>query len=249
MKTKNVIWFYPLIVMSLVFILTNSCSKDDGNNNPSGSITDKDGNVYTSVTIGTQVWMVENLKTTKYNNGDLIGTTTPSTLDISAEAAPKYQWAYEGNESNVNTYGRLYTWYAVTDTRNVCPVGWHVPSDTEWTTLTDYLTNNGYGYGGSGDGIAKSMAAKSEWTANTAAGSVGNDQANNNSSGFSALPGGLRNFNGTYSYIGNNGFWWSSTEFSSTYAYCRTLNYDNIYVNSYNFYEHSGFSVRCLRDL
>ena len=88
-----------------------------------------DGNVYTSVTIGTQVWMVENLKTTKYRNGDLIGTTTPSTLDISAEATPKYQWAYSGDGNNVNTYGRLYTWYAVTDTGNTCPLGWNVPTD------------------------------------------------------------------------------------------------------------------------
>ena len=100
---KNMIRISGVI---LLILMINSCKKNDDN-----VIKDADGNVYTSVTIGTQVWMKENLKTTKYGNGDLIGTTTPATLDISLESTPKYQWAYEGNESNVNTYGRLYTWY------------------------------------------------------------------------------------------------------------------------------------------
>ena len=131
------------------------------------SVKDIDGNVYRTITIGTQVWMAENLKTTKYRNGDLIGTTTPATLVIEGESTPKYQWAYDGNESNVATYGRLYTWYVATDSRNVCPIGWHVPTDAEWTTLTDYLIKNGYGYGDGYKGmdIAKSMAATSGWVA------------------------------------------------------------------------------------
>src|SRR5512133_2727329 len=110
------------------------------------SVKDIDGNVYQTITIGTQVWMVENLKTTKYRNGDLIGTTTPASLVIEGESAPKYQWAYDGNESNVAIHGRLYTWYVATDSRNVCPTGWHVPSDAEWTVLTDYLIKNGHSY-------------------------------------------------------------------------------------------------------
>lgn len=89
--------------------------------------------------IGTQVWMVENLKTTKYNNGDFIGTTSPTTLNIEAESSPKYQWAYDSNENNVSTYGRLYTWFATTDSRNICPTGWHIPTDAEWTTLVNFL--------------------------------------------------------------------------------------------------------------
>lgn len=103
------------------------------------SVKDIDGNAYRTITIGTQVWMAENLKTTRYRNGDLIETTTPATLDIEGERTPEYQWAYDGNESNVATYGRLYTWYVATDSRNVCPTGWHVPSDDEWIVLTDYL--------------------------------------------------------------------------------------------------------------
>src|SRR4030043_1346528 len=85
------------------------------------TVTDIDGNMYNTVTIGTQTWMQENLKVTKYNNGDLIGTTSPPTLDISGEIAPEYQWAYNGNDTNVATYGLLYTWYVVTDNRGLCP--------------------------------------------------------------------------------------------------------------------------------
>ena len=87
------------------------------------TVTDIDNNVYNTVIIGTQIWLKENLKVTKYRNSDTITTT----------------WAYNGNESNVSTYGRLYDWYAATDSRGLCPTGWHLPTDAEWTTLTDYL--------------------------------------------------------------------------------------------------------------
>ena len=111
------------------------------------SIKDIDGNIYPTVTIGTQIWMAENLKTARFSNGDLIGTTTPATLVIEEEDTPRYQWSYDGNESNVGEYGRMYTWYVAADKRNVCPSDWHVPTDAEWTVLTDYLIKNGYGYG------------------------------------------------------------------------------------------------------
>jgi len=219
--------------MGLIFILTDCSKKDD---NIPISITDIDGNVYTSVTIGTQVWMVENLKTTKYRNGDLIGTTAPATLEISQEATPKYQWAYDDDENNVVTYGRLYTWYAVTDTRNVCPVGWHVPSDAEWTTLTTSL---------GGEDVAGGKlkeAGTIHWQAP--------NEAATNESGFTALPGGYRYFFGDYyHHIGNYGLWWSSTENSTADAYYRTMFYGFTNVISYLYiYKQSGFSVRCLRD-
>jgi uncharacterized protein (TIGR02145 family) len=124
-------------------------------------VTDIDGNNYSTVIIGSQVWMVENLKSIKYCNGDTISSTIPAAFNISNESTPKYQWAYDGIDSNANTYGRLYTWYTVTDIRNICPTGWHVPSIDEWTVLSDYLTNNGYGYEGSGYDIAKSLASSS----------------------------------------------------------------------------------------
>lgn len=178
------------------------------------SVKDIDGNAYRTINIGTQVWMAQNLKTTKYRNGDLIGTTTPATLDIERESTPKYQWAYNGNESNVATHGRLYTWYVATDSRNICPTGWHVPTDAEWTTLTDYLINNGYDYGNGYQGmdIAKSMSATAGWVADDTSGSVGNDQVSNNRSGFTALPSGARLEDGNFYHIGHIGNWWSTTE-------------------------------------
>jgi uncharacterized protein (TIGR02145 family) len=211
-------------------------------------VKDIDGNVYKTVTIGNQVWMVENLRTTKFRNGDFIGTTTPATLDILGESSPKYQWAYDGKESNVATYGRLYTWYAVTDSRNVCPADWHVPSDAEWETLTYYLTYNGYGYGGSGADIAKSMAATLGWTLYPTVGKVGNDQASNNSSGFTALPSGFRDGSGAFDGIGFSGVWWSSTEYSTSIADRRSMNYSLSYVSVIDSHKQYGLSVRCLKD-
>jgi len=214
----------------------------------SGTVSDIDGNIYSTIAIGTQTWMAENLKTTKFNNGDLIGTTTPATLDISSESMPKYQWAYDGNESYVVTYGRLYTWYAVDDSRKVCPTGWHVPTDVEWTTLTDYLTNNGYGYDGSGSDIAKSIAVTSGWTTNSTAGNVGNDQASNNSSGFTALPGGCRYNDNSFTFIYTYGGWWGATEFNTALGWHYFItNFANLVARTGD-YKRAGYSLRCVKD-
>jgi uncharacterized protein (TIGR02145 family) len=198
------------------------------------TVQDIDGNVYTIITIGTQIWMNENLKTTRYSNGDSIGTTTPATLDITNEPTPIYQWAYEGNESNVPTYGRLYTWYAATDDRNICPTGWHVPTDADWSTLTTYLV---------GESVAGGKL-KEKGITHWKSPNIGAT----NESGFTALPGGYRYGSGTFYDIGSTGNWWSSTEVSTDNAWCYTM---------YNFlrsvYKHYGkktndLSVRCVRD-
>ena len=208
-----------------------------------GTVEDRDGNIYQTIGIGSQIWMAENLKTTRYRNGDLIGTTAPATLDISGETTPRYQWAYDGNESNVATYGRLYTWYATTDSRNVCPEGWHVPSDSEWTILTDYLFINCYGYTSTvRTGIAKSLAA-TDWHLGYSSSS------GNNSSGFTALPSGYReNTNRKFYGISLDCSWWSSTESSMTDANYRSMTYQNYLVSSYRDNKQLGFSVRCLKD-
>jgi uncharacterized protein (TIGR02145 family) len=213
---KNIFRISGVIIL---IILIQSCKKDI------------DGDVYTSVTIGTQVWMVENLKTTRYSNGDLIGTTTPDTLDILGESTPKYQWACNGNKSNVNTYGRLYTWYAVTDTRNVCPTGWHVPSDAEWTTLTTYLGGESV----AGDKLKET--GTTHWSAP--------NEGATNSSGFTALPGGYRAYNGAF---GTDGRWWSSTESEMGTAYGRSMFHNGSNVDRAIQYKNFGWSVRCLRD-
>lgn len=216
-----------------------------------GIVTDIENNKYKTITIGTQTWMAENLRTVKYQNGDLIGTTNSALVDITNEHNPKYEWAYTGNESISVLYGRLYTWDAVSDNRNVCPAGWHVPTHEEWTTLTNYLVNNGFGFGVSANKIAKSMVATSGWEIDeTTEGSIGNNLYGNNSSGFSAIPAGFRGI-GTegFSYIGFGTYWWSSTEQSSDLAWRGCY----MWFSSGSVYEgasdkQGGLSVRCIQN-
>ena len=201
---------------------------------PGASVTDIEGNVYNTITIGTQSWMKENLKTTKYRNGNSIGTTAPATLNISAENTPKYQWAYAGNESNVDIYGRLYTWHAATDSRNICPTGWHLPSDAELATLTTFL---------GGDNLAggklKEVGTSLWHSPNTAA---------TNSSGFSALPSGMRSEDGNFTEIGFNCGWWSSSPVRTIEAKFRATgyNYSHSFIGSN--LQATGYSVRCVKE-
>ena len=206
-------------------------------------LTDVEGNTYKTITIGTQEWMQENLKTTRFRNGDLIGTTYSLTADITGEINPEYQWA-----GNVAKSGRYYTYYAINDSRSVCPEGWHVPTDAELITLTDYLSGNGYGYNGREQYIAKSLAATSGWVPDTTAGNVGNDQESNNSSGFTAIAGGGRYSDGIVNFIGYHSIWWSSTESSSTSAYFRCVGYIPGQVYKGVFSKSYGLPVRCLQD-
>ena len=135
MKNSGRILVYSGLFIGLLVLIIGGCKKSDTTADTivNGSVSDVEGNVYKTVTIGTQTWMAENLRTTRYRNGDAVGTTNAATLDIGSESAPKYQWAYAGDENNAAAYGRLYTWYAVTDDRNICPAGWHVPGDDEWS--------------------------------------------------------------------------------------------------------------------
>jgi len=205
--------------------------------------TDFDGNVYTSVTIGTQTWMVENLKTTKYRNGDAIDNVTDNTVWLARTAGA---WCdYFNIASNGTKYGHLYNWYAVSDTRNIAPVGWHVANDADWTKLESYVAD----HLGTSLNAAKALAtATTDWTASSTAGTVGNNLALNNFTGFSALPGGYRYNDGTFYNQGYFGFWWSSTEYYTSSAWYRNMFYggSNVYRNSSS--KASGFSVRCVRD-
>ena len=216
-----------------------------------GTVTDIENNKYKTIIIGTQTWMAENLRTGKYQNGDLIGTTSSPLMDITNEHNQKFQWAYDGNESISVFYGRLYTWYAVSDSRNVCPVGWHVPTHEEWTTLTDYLVNNGYGFGGTGNKIAKAMATTSGWQIDQISeGSIGNNPSSNNSSGFSAIPSGFRGI-GTegFNFIGSGTYWWSSTEQSIDLAWrgCYMW-YSFVFAYEGASDKRGGLSVRCIQN-
>ena len=213
----------------------------------SQTITDADGNVYNTVTLGTQVWIAGNLKTTKYNDNSAIPLVTDPTT-WAGLSTPGYCWYNNDGATYKDTYGALYNWFAV-NTGKLCPTGWRVPTYDEWTVLTVYLTNNGYGFGGSGNDISKSMASKSGWTIYNLAGTVGNDQVSNNSSGFTAFPAGNRNLNGVFELSGNQTFWWSSTPYSPTYSYLQYLSYDSYYCNWARTDMPVGYSVRCLKDI
>jgi len=194
-------------------------------------INDADGNFYTTVTIGTQEWMSENLRTTKYSDGTAIPNVTDDTQWNSLSTGA---WCSHNNSSsNDVTYGKLYNWYAV-NTSKLCPTGWHVPTDAEWTVLTDYLTANGHS-GAEGN----ALKATSGWNS----GGNGTDDF-----GFLGLPGGHRNYDGNFYGIGTDVGWWSSSQYDAFNAWYRFLYYGYTSFSSYDYYKKSGFSVRCLRD-
>ena len=180
--------------------------------------------------IGTQVWTTKNLDVSTYKNGDAI----PQVQD-------KEEWAnlstgawcyYENDTSNGTTYGKLYNWYAVNDPRGLAPAGFHIPSDAEWTVLTDYL--------GGAAAAGTKMKSSAGWVSN------GNGT---NSSGFAGFPGGYRRYDGTFVVIGRHGYWWSAAEYGSINACFRLLDYSsgNVYKTG-DFNLQDAFSVRCLGD-
>jgi uncharacterized protein (TIGR02145 family) len=195
------------------------------------TVTDIEGNVYHTVTIGTQVWMVENLKTTKYNDGTSIPNVTDNTNwpELTTGA---FCW-YNNDASNKNTYGPLYNWYTV-NTGKLAPTGWHVPTHSEWITLTDYLGGENV----AGDKLKE--ADSTHW--------INLNQGTTNSSGFTALPGGFRFSDGTFYGIGSYSNWWSSSESDSSMAWDRFLHSNYIGVSRGKDLKQYGFSVRCLKD-
>src|SRR5665648_17086 len=224
---------YSLVAMFLLVMFASSCTKTDTNDpTQSGTVSDIDGNVYHTVTIGTQVWMAENLKTTKYRNGNPIPNITSNWAALTSGA---YCWYNNDAATYKANYGALYNWFAVADSRKIAPVGWHVPSDAEWTTLTTFL---------GGESVAGGKLKETGTThwLNLNIGAT-------NSSGFTALPGGLcSDYN--YRDIGNDGHWWSSTDIDTDQAWSRTLVDKYAWVGSRDGYysKRFGFSVRCVKD-
>lgn len=197
-------------------------------------VTDFDGNVYHTVTIGTQVWMVEDLKVTHYRNGDPIPNETdgPTWIGLSTGA----YCDYNNDPNNSTTYGRLYNWFAVTDSRYIAPAGWHIPSYTEWSTLIAYL-------GGSSTAGGKLKEAGTTHWQSPNAGAT-------NETGFTALPTGYRDINGSFVFIYINGSLWSSTEYPSvnTYAWLCGLNYSVGDASMGYYSKNNGLAVRCIKD-
>lgn len=198
-----------------------------------GTITDIDGNVYNTVLIGTQEWMAQNLRTTKYLDGSSITkvSTNAAWPSIYTNA---YCWYDDDSLTNAEPLGALYNWYVVMDSRKVCPTGWHVPTDPEWTILTDYLG------GESTAGISLKEAGTTHWT-------TPNSGADN-SSGFTALPAGYRSYlDGSSLDSGYYTHYWSSNKFADTMAWNRSLGYDTVSMLRDSMDVWNGLSIRCIR--
>ena len=273
------------LTVSVAMLLT-SCKKEEANNNGNNNdntenpgdgnynnqeypstanvirraVTDIDGNCYDAVQIGDQVWMAENLRTTKYADSTSIPLGTSTSTTIAYRYAPGAHQSYEENVmDNVARYGYLYNWQAVmhgasssaanpSGVQGICPEGWHVPSNAEWTQLTNYMkTQPEYTASGNADNLAKALAATWGWNSSSNTDAPGNNPSTNNATGFSALPAGY--YNGRYYYFCNNANFWSATERNDENTYYLSLycSYAGVmYEESGDKYD--GFSVRCVRD-
>jgi uncharacterized protein (TIGR02145 family) len=232
MKIKS--WYSAFLLAGLLLTLLLNCKKEVtpedenmvlGSSLPpsNGVVEDMDGNKYSTVVIGTQVWLASNLKTTKYSDGTAIPLVTDGTVWLN-NVTPGYCWYNNDATTYKSTYGALYNWYTV-NTGKLCPTGWHVPTNTEWSKLTNYL-----------GGYSSSIGY---WTDLT---------------DFIPVPGGMRSYKGAFFYIGIEVIWWSSTEdrdIPGGYAWSRTMFYDKYSIGKTLLSASpmlSGLSVRCLQD-
>lgn len=199
------------------------------------TITDIDGNIYPTITIGSQTWMQENLKTTHFNNGIAIPTTTAATM---VDSTSLFQWAYNNDSNNINDYGRLYTWFTVVNSNQLCPTGWHVPDQTEWQTLSSFL---------GGETLAGSKMKETgtvHWSVT--------DSSVDNSSFFTGLPGGMRGNPMGFGNLGSYGNFWSSTPLGTISSFQRGICF-NLQATNSQFLEsvavaNCGMSVRCIKN-
>jgi uncharacterized protein (TIGR02145 family) len=208
----------------IIVLYVAGCSSTTSNTQ---TVTDINGNVYPTVQIGEQTWMAENLRTTQYADGtpiaNIIDDDQWARLDFGA-------WAYyDHNPANDAIYGKLYNWYAVANSAGLCPTGWHVPTDEEWTVLSEFL----------GEDAGHKMKSTTGWD---------NNGNGSNASGFTGLPGGLRDDDGTFYDVGRVDGFWSSSEYSSDVAWFRALGSDHRGLGRGSNDKRLGFSVRCLRD-
>lgn len=218
------------------------------------AVTDIDGNHYDAVKLGEQVWMASNLHTTHFPNGEAIPDGGQSYSYTQA-----YRYTPDGN-ADVATYGYLYNWLAAmhgasssssnpSGVQGICPDGWHVPSDAEWTQLTDYCSSqSACACGGSSDYIAKALSADRDWLSSTESCAPGNDLTANNASNFSALPAGYFEGNASYNDFGYSTFFWCATAVGEDEAWWRYIDCNTPVVDSYYYRKFYGFSVRCIRD-
>lgn len=221
------------LLLIIPFLLFFQCSIEEGKDKYIPPI-DYEGYEYDIVHIGTQIWMAENLKTSKYRNGDDIETTSDLYVDLTGFANLKYQWSYAGNENYISDYGRLYTWYSIMDPRGVCPEGWKIPNNEDWIILTNYLGGEDI----AGDAL-KEIGITHWYPPNTNA---------SNETGFTAIPAGYRKANGEFRAIGYHARWWSSSESSFMNAYRFGVRNDRSSTSlNADYSKVVGYSVRCLK--
>lgn len=238
--TNSAFFLICTLLIIGVFLVFASCCEKDNDNDPVfnskltyGTMTDQDGTKYKTVTIGTQTWMAENLRTTTYNDGSAIPNVTDHDKWKHITYGAFCNYNNTTNIDTIATYGRLYNWDAV-HTGKLAPSGWHVPTDAEWTTLTNYL---------GGDSVA---AGKLKETGTTHWDHPNVDATNE--TGFTALPGGYRSQYGNFDGIGSYGSWWSATKSTSLNALHRHIDTELNYFYRINYSSALGLSVRCLRD-
>ncbi|MBS3768298.1 MAG: fibrobacter succinogenes major paralogous domain-containing protein [Candidatus Cloacimonetes bacterium] len=237
-----------LIVVLVLIVSAFIQFKVIADDNPGGygTVTDIDGNVYQTLVIGDQEWMIENLKVTHYRNGDpIFHVTNNSTWGLSSGA----YCVYDNTPSNADTYGNLYNWYAVADARGLAPAGWHIPTDDEIKQLEMYLgmsPSQAYNTGYRGTDEGSKLAGRYDLWNN---GSLKNDPEFD-SSGLSFLPGGFRRiYSGHFNYMGYYSLFWSSTESNSHNAWYRRLYCSSTIVYRGYYNKQNGFSVRCVRSV
>jgi uncharacterized protein (TIGR02145 family) len=239
------------VLVLFVILVINGCKKDDNSPNPYngkttavfntdriyGKMTDQDSNVYKTITIGTQTWMAENLRTTKYRDGSAIPNITDKTAWGNLSTGAYCNYNNTESADTIATYGWLYNWYAATDSRNIAPAGWHIPTDAEWTTLTTYL---------GGDSVAGGKMKEigtTHW--------ITPNEGATNESGFTALPSGVRlgYIYGTFGSIGYYGIYMSST-FNNIYVQlrCPLVSYWDSHTFHWSGDKDEGFAVRLVKD-
>ena len=252
MKQKNRIWIFPVMVIGFLLMFTQNCEKDDFFNptngkttalfNPAktyGSLTDQDGNLYKTITIGSQTWMAENLRTTKYRNGEEIPEITDNDTWHNLSTGAYCNYNNTKNIDTIATFGRLYNWAAVIDDRKIAPVGWHIPTYDEWIILETFLVDSVAG------GKLKEAGTLHWQSPNFGA---------TNETGFTALGSGYRwisGWNGPGFYHKEvEGGWWTSTEGDNDLdrAYHVTMGYNYTVLGGCNCEKRDGYSIRCVKD-
>ena len=219
------------------------------------TVTDVDGNAYNTKLIGSQCWTTTNLKVTKYNDGTLIGDSTNSTWGTAVIGARTgYDVSVVPLSDYVGTFGYLYNWYAATDPRKLCPDGWHVPTDAEWTIMIQQLDNMASATAVGTQSAIAGTVLKSAVTNSSMGSGLGWNPATptpspgTNTSGFSALPGGIRSSIGSFGGFRSEAHFWSATEFDPNTAIRRKLQFGDGLVYRLSHNKSVGDSVRCLRD-